>query len=179
MTRFLIGTKFVSCFLALSLVATPSSYVLPYPSFMPGHKLFKVKNIFDRLYGIWCFGSLAQFKYNLRMTDKKLVEAKTLFEYGQLSLGITAMRKYKFYLNQTFLALERARGERKNISQKSKVFGEAMKKHKEVLDGLLSKVPETVYWQEERKEGKVLKIREELNSALNEAEILSQRLVRL
>lgn len=176
MTRSLTGTKILSCFLIFSLMAAPSSYVLPYPSFMPGHKVYKVKQIFDKIYGIWCFGSLAQFKYNLKMADKKLVEAKTLFEYGQLLLGVKAIQQNGFYLDQAFLALGKAKKEEKDISRKREIFKEALKKHAEVLDGISKETPDANYWQEEKKEGRVLEIGQEIKSIRSEITAISQRL---
>ena len=176
MTRSLTGTKILSSFLVFSLAAAPSSYVLSYPSFMPGHKVYKVKEIFDKIYGIWCFGNLAQFKYNLRMADKKLVEAKTLFEYGQFFLGVKAIQQDGFYLNQAFLALEKAKKEKKGISQKREIFAEALKKHTEVLDEICKKTPDTDYWQEEKKEGQFLEIGQAINSVRSEIEVISQGL---
>lgn len=113
------------------------------------------------------------------MADKKLVEAKILFEYGQLSLGLEGMQKYKFYLNKAYLALERAKKEKKNISQKKEVFGKALSKHKEVLEELLKETPETVFWEEEKKVGKVLELQREINSAQSQIERTTQRLQRI
>lgn len=179
MTPFLIRTKFCSCFLVFFLVATPSSYVLPYPSFMPGHKFYRVEEIFDRLYGFWCFGNLARFKCDSKMADKKLIEARILFEYGQLSWGIGAIQKYRLYLSRTFLALEMASGEGKNVSQKKEIFIAALDKHQEVLGEILGKTPETFYWQEEKEEGKTLTIKQTLDLAQVDIVSFYQKLQKL
>jgi hypothetical protein len=161
-------------------MATPAfAYILPYPSFMPGHKFYRVEKVFDQISGWWSFGNLAQFKHCLKVADKKLVESKILFEYGQLALGLEGIQKYKFYLNKACLALERAKKEKKNISQKKEIFEEALRKHKEVLDGLLSQTPEAVFWQEEKKKGRTLEIQREINSARSEIERVFQELSQL
>ena len=70
--------------LATSFSFAESDYVLPYPSSMPGSKFYQIRLIWDEVKKYWYFGSFGQFEYNLKQSDKYLVEAKTLFE----SLGI-------------------------------------------------------------------------------------------
>ena len=66
-----------------------SQYVLPYPSAMPGSFLYKLNLVQEEILRYWYFGDFGQFKYNLGLSDKYLVEAKTLFEYKQYLLAIS------------------------------------------------------------------------------------------
>src|SRR5450759_5012191 len=83
----------------LSLVFSHSSlvyadYVLPYPSYMPGSSLYKVSRVVDLLKFYWSWGNIAQIKYHLALSDKYLIEAKTLMEYKQFLLGTDDLRRY-------------------------------------------------------------------------------------
>lgn len=147
------------------------SYVLPYPSFMPGHKLYRVEQIFDSLLRFWAFGNFSRHKYELGMADKKLVEAKTLFEYGQYFLATQTLADSNQHWRKAENYLKRARDEGKDVSQKLANFLAAAEKHKEVLEELLDKLPEEVIWQEERKEAQKLKIRELLEEAMRDRKL--------
>src|SRR3989344_2434627 len=70
-----------------------AAYVLPYPSYMPGNKLYTFSRFFDEVGRIWNFGSIASTKYALHLSDKYLVEAKTLFEYQQYLLALDALQR--------------------------------------------------------------------------------------
>lgn len=79
------------CFLTVPSVR--ADYVLPYPSVMPGNKLYRITRIVDQLKKYWYFGNIAQIKYHLGLSDKYLVEAKTLFEYKQYLLATDALKR--------------------------------------------------------------------------------------
>ncbi len=57
----------------LAFVFAASSYVLPYPGLMPGHRLYPIKQVFDRVYQVFVFGNFAKHKYELGLADKKLI----------------------------------------------------------------------------------------------------------
>ena len=123
--------------LAVVFVVLPgvvhAEYVLPYPSYMPGNKLYAVSRIFDRLKSYWYWGNLGQFRYHLALSDKYLVEAKTLFEYKQYLLGAQA--------------LERSDKEFRLLKQ---VDSEVILAHEGVLRKLLLETPETIEWKPEK-----------------------------
>ena len=83
---FFILPFFIWLFISKSFVFA-SEYVLPYPSYMPNHKLYKIRQLVEKLTQYYYFGNLSQYKYYLKTADKYLVEAKTLFEYKQIKLG--------------------------------------------------------------------------------------------
>jgi len=70
-----------------------AEYVLPYPSAMPGNKLYRIMRIIDELKKPLYFGSITRYKYHLSLADKYLVEAKTLFEYKQYLLAVDALER--------------------------------------------------------------------------------------
>ena len=137
-------------FLLPRIVFAQSSYVLPYPSSMPGSLAYKFHLIYETLSKYWYFGDFGQFDYNLKMTDKYLVEAKTLFEYEQFLLGHKALQKSNFYFKNILPFLEVAKSKNKNIVKKRAIFKEASLKHVEVLKGLKREVPGIFVWKPEK-----------------------------
>lgn len=127
-----------------------SSYVLPYPSFMPGSKFYQLQLLKDALLKYWYFGNFGQFRYNLKQSDKYLVEAKTLFEYKQYLLGYQALEKSNEHFVKLKPILANARNEGKNITEKEKTLHVGGLKHIEVLVALESSFPETYFWQPEK-----------------------------
>src|SRR3989338_9822486 len=103
-------------------VYAESSYVLPYPSYMPGSVYYKTHLVLEKLERYWYFGNFSQFVYNLKLSDKYLVEAKTLFEYKQYLFAYDALKKSDVYFDKAFLFLNKAKEEGKNIAQKEKLF---------------------------------------------------------
>ena len=112
-----------------------AEYVLPYPSYMPGNKLYNLTRMIDKIENYWYFGPIAQTKYHLKLSDKYLVEAKTLFEYEQYLLAVDALSRS----DSQFSALSA-----------SKIVREAAQKHREVLEALLSAVPSEFIWAPEK-----------------------------
>jgi len=123
--------------IAYCLFAFPvhAEYVLPYPSFMPGNKLYNITRAIDKIENYWYFGTIAQTKYHLKLSDKYLVEAKTLFEYKQYLLATDALARSDL----EFKALP-----------KSKIVARAAQKHRQVLESLLLTVPPEFVWTPEK-----------------------------
>lgn len=127
-----------------------SSYVLPYPSVMPGGISYKFHVIYEQISKYWYFGNFGQFEYNLKLSDKYLVEAKTLFEYRQYLLAYNALEKSNNYFKNIYIFLENAKKNNVDISQKKDIFIEAINKHIEVLDELRDKEPKSFVWTPEK-----------------------------
>lgn len=160
MVRLLVPLFIFSFFiLIIRPVFAESSYVLPYPSSMPGSKFYKVSLIWDEIRRYWYFGDFGQFKYNLGESDKYLVEAKTLFEYKQYLLGYKSLQKSDFYFLNILPFLKKAQKENKNISAKVDLFREASRKHIEVLVKMKMEVPETFNWQPEKSQSTNLNLK--------------------
>ena len=123
--------------LSLFIIAKPSyassSYVLPYPSTMPGNVFYKIHLVEEALLKYWYFGNFGQFTYNLKESDKYLVEAKTLFEYNQYLLGYQALEKSDTYFSRTLPYLLKAQNEGKDISANRQLLSQAALKHQQTL----------------------------------------------
>jgi len=170
----------VTCVVLLWIIFfTPASafaqeYVLPYPGFMPGHSLYKISNIVDKLQEWWSFGDFTKFHYHLNAADKKLVEAKILFEYKQFLLASESLQIYEKHLKLANNYLSTAVANGKNISQNRRLFTSAILKHSEVLEKLKLNLPERFLWSPEKESSKMIEIRIILTDAINLGEKLSQ-----
>jgi len=152
-------------------VSAASDYFLPYPSFMPGHKLYFLERIIEGFSRYWAFGNFARHRYELKMADKKLVEVKTLFEYQQYLLGIKALSESNQHFQKASLYLIKAEAEGKDISQKLANYQLAGSKHQEVLKGLKKELPEDFLWQPENQEATRLNLAGLIEEAIKIREI--------
>ena len=100
---------------------------------MPGHKLYKVKEIWDGFRSFFMWGNFTRFTYELKQADKNLVEAKTMFEYGQTEFGKQALVKYRTHISKLPGLLGDAKKEGKNTSEKENLLRSALDKHQKVL----------------------------------------------
>lgn len=142
-----------------------SSYYLPYPSLMPGSKLYRISRITDKLKNYWSFGNITQVKYHLSLSDKYLVEAKTLFEYDQYLLAVDALHRSTDEFKQINPHLLQASRESKDTSQLTQTVKDAASVHFKVLENIRRTVPETVRWTPEKTSGTDLTISHDLNTA--------------
>lgn len=127
-----------------------SDYVLPYPSSMPGSIFYKLNLIKEEILKYWYFGDFGQFHFNLKQSDKYLVEAKTLFEYKQYFLGLNALNKSRVYYNKSYPFLLKARSKGKDERNNLILFESASARHIEILLKMRSEVPEEFTWEPEK-----------------------------
>lgn len=135
--------------LLLLLLKLPvyADYVLPYPSFMPGHKLYTLSRILDDLKGYWFWGNIAQTKYHQGLSDKYLIEAKTLFEYRQYHLAIDALRRSDQHFQKGMPDVAR-------------------EAHIAALVLLKAQLPQTYVWQDEHRPPATLELHTALRRSL-------------
>ena len=133
-------------------LAVQAEYVLPYPSFMPGSSLYKISKLLDAAKRYWSFGNIAQLKYRMSMADKKLVEAKTLFEYKQYALAINAIYESTAQTASVPNYLEKATTQGIDMKEFDKTVCEQMNVHQEVLQQFQTSLPTAFVWQEEKKD---------------------------
>lgn len=158
----------IAIVLFLSLARPVSAeYVLPYPSYMPGNKLYRTSRLIDRIKQPFYFGNLSSFKYHLSLADKYLVEAKTLFEYKQYMLAQDALMRSDQEFTYVPFYLKRAKREGKDVSLLEQRLQEASVKHQEVLKALMTMLPNTFTWVPEKTESTILPIRQRLENSIN------------
>lgn len=162
---------FILFFFFLDFFNTPvfaqSNYVLPYPSNMPGNFSYKLHLIYENVSKYWYFGDFGRFDYNLKMADKYLVEAKTLFEYKQYLLGYKALKKSDQYFINILPNLVRAGRNGKNTLEKRIILKEASKKHIEVIEQVEKNTPDIFVWQPEKSTPTTLNLEKALNESIH------------
>lgn len=166
MKKFILTLSLIGIFLFVSQVAE-AAYVLPYPSYLPGNKLYKVSEIIDGLKKYWHFGTLTQLKYVQEMSDKHLVEAKTLFEYKQYALGVRALEKSNSEVVQISPLLSRLAEEKKNNPEIIENVDEEMKSHVGVLARMFSELPDNIEWTEEKQASRVINFSKLFSDAMD------------
>ena len=147
-------------------VFADSRYVLPYPSSMPGSFAYKLHLVYENISKYWYFGDFGQFDYNLKLTDKYLVEAKTLFEYKQYLLGYKALKKSNQYFINILPNLTRAEKNGKTIRNKKIIFTEASDRHIEVLRQIKKGVPDVFVWQPEKSASTTLDLEKTIDESI-------------
>jgi hypothetical protein len=150
-TNRLFSIAFI--FIWLSFVSpriVHAEYMLPYPSFMPGNKMYRISRMIDSLNTYWYFGNIAKIKYHLNLSDKYLVEAKTLMEYKQYLLATDALKRSDTQFIQVPVYFDNAREKNIDTEQLEQLVRDSFNKHKEVETNLLSILPETFTWTPEK-----------------------------
>lgn len=127
-----------------------SEYVLPYPSYMPGHRLYNASHFLDFLNQYWYWGTFASISYRMNLADKNLVEAKTLFEYKQYLLAVNALKRSDKNVSVLAPLLIMAKGEGKDIRQMTLLIVGEVESHIAILDAVQRSVPNTFLWQPEK-----------------------------
>lgn len=144
-----------------------ASYTLPYPGIMPGNRLYVIGELFDKLKGFLAFGDFASFSHTLSQSDKYLVEAKTLFEYKQYLLGAYSLEKSNKQIILAREALDNAKDQKKDISEKEKILSSAIQKHNLILKELKSKLPDEFKWVDEDSPPVQININSDIQTAIN------------
>ncbi len=163
----LIALTFI-LFVAFSpSVFAQSDYVLPYPSYMPGSKMYKIHQILETLESYWYFGNFAKFDYNLSLSNKYLVEAKTLFDYKQYLLAYKGLEKSNHYFLNAAPYLKKAKEEGKDISQKRAILKSAGEKHIEILQDLAKVAPPIFVWKPEKTSSTTLDIKNLIDTSIH------------
>lgn len=157
-------------YLSLDVVYAESSYVLPYPSYMPGSSFYKVHILFEKLSSYWYFGAYGGFKYSLRLSDKYLVEAKTLLEYKQYLLAHKALKKSDYYFGKISQSLMKTQKKDRNITQKQNLFKEAVLRHIEVLQAIKTQIPDNIVWRPEKENPTIIDLGSAINNSIKERE---------
>ena len=144
-----------------------SEYVLPYPSAMPGNKLYGINRVVENISRYWSFGTIAGFKNSLRYSDKYLVEAKILFEYKQYLLASVALERSNHYFQESEKFLTESQKKGKDISEKKTVLSDAAEKHIEVLAYVQSTIPENFKWTPEKGSSTYLDLEKQILNSIS------------
>lgn len=175
--KFVKGRVYLLSLLFLSGVLRTSvhaAYVLPYPSYMPGNKLYPVMRLLDEAKRYWYWGTIGNIKYYMMLSDKDLVEAKTLFEYKQYFLALDALDRSNKYAHRLHLLILLSKQENKDISSMLPIIREYILVHESILNTLRNQLPTEILWQPEKQSSVLLPIHELIGAALEERKNINQ-----
>jgi hypothetical protein len=123
-------------------VLKEDDYSLPYPGILPDHPLYFLKMIRDRV-RLWLTrDTLARAELMLHYADKRIAASLSLAEKGKAGLAASTATKAEMYFEQALDEAERAADSGKDTSE---FYGKALlssEKHRKVLVGVLSRVPD-------------------------------------
>lgn len=145
-----------------------ADYVLPYPAYMPGHKFYRLSRVIDELKTWWYWGSIASWKYHSHLSDKYLVEAKTLFEYRQYLYALDALERSNKEFQIAPTLIEKAEREGKRADLLKAQTREAAATHIKVLEKLISELPKEFLWTPEKDKSTNLQLSVLLNNAISQ-----------
>jgi hypothetical protein len=153
-----------------------AEYVLPYPSYMPGNTLYRVSRIIDTMKNYWYWGTIAQIKYHIGLSDKYLVEAKTLFEYMQYLLATDALQRSDTELSGLPALIERGIREGKDMSGQQSSLSDAMRVHGTTLESMKKQLPSEFQWTPEKTAATDLPIGSMLDTSISLRQALFSKL---
>jgi len=133
---------------------------------MPGNKIYKVSRILDTVKNWWSFGDIAQVKYHMSLSDKYLVEAKTLFEYNQYLLGVDALKRSDSEFIQIPSHIKQGEKNGKVMKVWKRTLSDAAKVHMDVLDKLILICPNEFQWSPEKDSPTMLPLHELLYKSI-------------
>lgn len=153
-----VGFFIVLCLFFCADYSIAAEYVLPYPSYMPGNMLYTVSHWIDTVQKYWHFGDIAGLKYNRTMSDKYLIEAKTLFEYKQYKLAVSALQKSNEHFTDALVYLIDVNASGKDNGEQAAILRQSADQHNKVIAALDESLPDTIVWNEEQKESEELSL---------------------
>lgn len=154
--RVICISALILVFFSINHEIYADEYVLPYPPFMPGNRFYKISRMLDSIERWWFWGNIASTKYHLKLADKYLVEAKTLFEYKQYQLGTDALKRSDAQIPQIHRSLQLAQQEGKDVQKLKSLADNAMIAHIGILQKLSEELPKSFQWTPEKQASTVI-----------------------
>ncbi len=114
-------------------------YDLPYPGILPGHPLYVLKVLRDRLVGFLINDSLKKAEFSLLQSDKKLFASMMLFEeQSDDQLALDTLSKSINYMHTAVSEADRAQTMGKDTGPIAGQIKDSVKKHIEVMKNLMT-----------------------------------------
>lgn len=118
---------------------TRVDYFLAYPGILPGHFLYPIKMIRDRILLYSTRNPLKKAELLLLYADKRLGAGKALIEGGKEKLGATTITKAEKYLERAKIQAQVAEKAGKDTAVFWEKLERAARKHEEILRELIEK----------------------------------------
>lgn len=120
----------------------PVDYELTYPGILPGHFLYPIKMIRDRIWLFLTTDPLKKAELLLKFADKRLWSAQMLVGKDKIDLGVTTATKAEKYLERAINQAKVAQEKGKDTASFLQKLAKASLKHEEVLLEIQEKVSE-------------------------------------
>ncbi len=115
---------------------------LPDPGMTPDSPFYFFKRISEGIGTFFTFGDLAKAERYTELATRRLAEAKALADKGKEEIIERTLARYQEQLEMAFSRTEQARNKGEKTEDVSETVAQATKKHLDVLEGVLEKVPE-------------------------------------
>lgn len=129
---------------AIKVSDSENEYSLAYPGVLPDHPLYFLKMIRDRIQLLVTRDPLKRAELMLHYADKRIAASLVLAEKGKSGLAVSTAAKAEKYLEQVVGEVEKADSDNKDTSSFYEKLVQASNKHKKVLVGIKSRVPDEV-----------------------------------
>ena len=121
------------------------NYALPYPGRgLPASPLWPLKAIRDRVWLFVTTNPTREAELRLLFADKRLAMAVSLFEKGETDVGFSTLTKAEKYLEEAAWQEKQNRDRGIDTSAFLEQLAKASLKHYEVMENLISSMPEEV-----------------------------------
>lgn len=126
---------------------TPSpqiTYSLPYPGILPGHPLYGIKMLRDRIVLFLITDPYKKAEFNLLQADKRLNAGLYLLEQGdkQSDLAFSTISKGENYFSQSLAGVDAMQREGRDIGAILGDLKQSAMKHKDVISKLSTEHPD-------------------------------------
>lgn len=123
-----------------SSTPTTINYELPYPGVLPDNPLYSLKAARDKIISILINDQVKRAEFDLLTSDKRLAASVMLVNKGKSELAITTISKSNNYFIQAIESAKKAKDMGKNTNTVSANIALSLKKHKEILGQISSKI---------------------------------------
>lgn len=117
-------------------------YELPYPGLLPGHYLYPLKMMRDRVVEWLTFDRDKKVELMILYADKRMAAAKVLLERGEEDLGVETGLKAMMYQERAISMIEEIKAEGENVGVWANRLERGTAKYRETWRGLVEKVSE-------------------------------------
>lgn len=117
-------------------------YELPYPGLLPGHYLYPLKMMRDRVVEWLTFDRDKKVELMILYADKRMAAAKVLLERGEEDLGVETGLKAMMYQERAISMIEGNKAEGENVGVWANRLERGTAKYRETWRGLVEKVSE-------------------------------------
>lgn len=117
-------------------------YELPYPGLLPGHYLYPLKMMRDRVVEWLTFDRGKKIELMVLYADKRMAAAKVLLERGEEDLGVETGLKAMMYQERAISMIEKIKAEGEDVGVWANSLERGTAKYRETWRGLVEKVSE-------------------------------------